>query len=106
MAGTKDFNEKEGNMKQMTWWTAILTLSVLLFEPSGIHAADNGVLPFTFSSGTPAKAFEVNEIFIMLIMENLVLIDGAGAELGTFISSQDAEMMYMTKMAILHGCHF
>jgi hypothetical protein len=72
-------------------------LAVLLFAHIEVHAADNGVLPFTFSSGTPAKAFEVNENFYYVNYGNLVLIDGAGAELGTFISSQDAEMMYMNK---------
>lgn len=68
-------------MKQMTLVTTTLVLAVLLFVPFGVLAADNGVLPYTFSSGTPAKASEVNENFSYVNYGNLVVIDGTGAEL-------------------------
>jgi hypothetical protein len=75
----------------------MLIITVLLFVPSGVHAADNGVLPYTFSSGTPAKASEVNQNFNYVNYGNLVLIDGTGAELGTFIASESFYWRYMNK---------
>jgi hypothetical protein len=84
----------------MRWIKYILAavmpvLAMLFFAPSGILAADDGVLPHTFSAGTPAKASEVNENFGFVNHGNIVLIDGTGAELGTFIGSGPYDIWYM-----------
>lgn len=81
-------------MKCMKLTMALFVLSMLLFTPSKNFSADDGVLPNTFSAGTPAKASEVNENFGFVNHGNLALIDGTGKELGTLIDA-DTSIRYL-----------
>ncbi|MBF0456456.1 MAG: hypothetical protein HQK99_00995 [Nitrospirae bacterium] len=75
---------------------AILVLPVILLTPAAYAG-----LPHTFSSGTTAKSSEINDNFAYVNYGNIVVKDGNGNELGTFLGMSGGMTMVLNSNGYL-----
>jgi hypothetical protein len=81
------------------FFCASLILVAALASPGGSSAADNSVMPHVFVGGTPILSAEINENFRYVNFGNIVVVDGAGAEVGSLVSLSSDE----TSMLVING---
>ncbi|WP_420266071.1 hypothetical protein [Candidatus Magnetominusculus dajiuhuensis] len=85
-----------GSFKQRCNTTTIIILYFVILTSTAYANP-----PYTFSSGQTAKSSEVNANFAYVNYGNIVLKDGNGNEVGSFVGSSDAMAMVLNSNGYL-----